>query len=124
MNLTKLLVLAAVAEGGTGLILLVYPQLAASLLLGAELTNAGIAVGRLYGACLIALAIACWPGSAPQREFYAMLTYSTFVMLYLAYIGFTGMTGILIWPAVAIHVALSILLVWARRKEPRPAAVT
>jgi hypothetical protein len=40
-----------------------------------------------------------------------MLTYSTVVMLYLAYLGFAdGLTGVFLWPAVALHVVLSILL--------------
>ena len=115
----KVLALAAIAEAGTGLILLVYPPIAVRLLLGSEITGAGIAVSRLYGVCLIALVMACWTSSTPRREFYAMLTYSTFVMLFLAFVGFTGFTGILTWPAVAVHAALSILLVWAWRKEQR-----
>ena len=33
-----------------------------------------------------------------------MLTYSALVTLYLAYLGFAGgLTGIFLWPAVALH---------------------
>ena len=40
-----------------------------------------------------------------------MLLYCTFVTLYLAYLGFAGgLAGVLLWPAVALHVVLSILL--------------
>ena len=40
-----------------------------------------------------------------------MLTYNTVVTLYLAYLGFAvGLTGILLWPAVALHAILSILM--------------
>jgi hypothetical protein len=47
-----------------------------------------------------------------------MLTYSTLVMLYLAYLGFAGgLTGVLLWPAVALHVVLSILLGSAWRQS-------
>jgi hypothetical protein len=40
-----------------------------------------------------------------------MLIYSTFVMLYLAYVGSAdGLTGVLLWPAVVLHVILTALL--------------
>jgi hypothetical protein len=40
-----------------------------------------------------------------------MLTYSVTVTLYLAYIGIAGgPTGILLWPAVVLHLILTILL--------------
>ena len=41
-----------------------------------------------------------------------MLAYVAVVMLYLAYLGFAGgLTGILLWPAVAVHVILTGLLI-------------
>jgi hypothetical protein len=49
-----------------------------------------------------------------------MLTYSAAVTLYLAYIGFAGgSTGVLLWPAVVLHVILTALLtrVVTRDKE-------
>ena len=77
------------------------------LLLGEQLTGVAIPVARVAGIALIALGIACWP--APPLV--GMLTYSTIVTLYLAYLGFAGgLTGVLLWPAVALHVVLSILL--------------
>ena len=40
-----------------------------------------------------------------------MLTYSAAVTLYLAYLGFAGgLSGILLWPAVVVHVILTALL--------------
>ena len=40
-----------------------------------------------------------------------MLTYSALVTLYLAYLGFAGgLTGIFLWPAVALHAILSVFL--------------
>ena len=98
---------AAIGEAGTGLALLIVPSLAGQLLLGEELTGVAIPVARVAGTALIALAIACWPGP----PLVGMLTYSTIVALYLAYLGFSGeLTGVLLWPAVALHVVLSILL--------------
>ena len=40
-----------------------------------------------------------------------MLTYSALVTLYLRYLGLAGgLTGVLLWPAVALHVILTALL--------------
>jgi len=40
-----------------------------------------------------------------------MLTYNALVALYLSYVGLTGSsTGVLLWPAVALHAILTALL--------------
>jgi hypothetical protein len=101
------LIFAAVGEAVTGLALLIVPSLAGQLLLGEELTGVAIPVSRLAGIALMALGITCWPGP----PLVGMLTYSTIVTLYLAYLGFAGgLTGVLLWPAVVLHVILSALL--------------
>ena len=106
----RVLIFAAVAEALTGAALLIVPSLVGRLLLGEELTGIAIPVARVAGIALIALAIACWPG--PPRV--GMLTYSAAVTLYLAYVGFAGgLTGILLWPAVILHVILTALLIRA-----------
>jgi hypothetical protein len=77
------------------------------LLFGDDLSGIAIPVARVTGIALIALSLACWPGSA----LVGMVTYSALVTLYLAYIGFAGgLTGVFLWPAVAFHLILSILL--------------
>jgi hypothetical protein len=108
----KVLIFAAVAEEATGLALLVVPSLVGQLLLGEEFTGAAITVARVAGIALIALGVACWPGT----PLVGMLTYSAAVTLYLAYIGFTG-GGILLWPAVILHALLTFLLARAWHKE-------
>ena len=103
----KVLIFAAVGEEATGLALLIVPSLVGQLLLGEELTGVAIPVARVAGIALIALGIACWPGT----PLVGMLTYSAAVTLYLAYVGFAGgLTGILLWPAVILHVILTALL--------------
>jgi len=103
----KVLIFAAVGEAATGLALLIVPSLVGWLLFGAELTGVAIPVARVAGIALIALGAACWPG--PPRV--GMLTYSAVITLYLAYVGFAGgLTGILLWPAVVLHVILTALL--------------
>jgi hypothetical protein len=105
--MNKALTVAAVAEIATGLALLIAPSLVGQLLLGADLTGATIPVARVTGIALIALGIACWPGTA----LVGMLVYTTLVMLYLAYLGILSeWAGPLLWPAVVVHAVLAVLL--------------
>jgi hypothetical protein len=105
------LVFAAVGEAATGVALLIVPSLVGQLLLGAELAGVAAIVARVAGIALIALGVACWPGT-PRA---GMLTYSAAVTLYLAYLGVTGgANGILLWPAVALHLALTVLLLFEK----------
>jgi hypothetical protein len=118
------LVLAAVGEAATGLALLIVPSLVGRLLLGEDLTGVAIPIARVAGIALIALGVACWPGSdadrSPYRALRAMLCYSLFTTLYLAYLGIGGeRVGSLLWSAVAIHAILTTLLVRAWLKEHR-----
>ena len=103
----KVLIVASVFEVATGMALLIVPSLVGQLLLGEELVGVAISVARVAGIALIALGIACWPGS----PLVGMLAYSVAVTLYLAYIGIAGHSaGVLLWPAVALHAVLSVLL--------------
>jgi hypothetical protein len=71
-------------------------------------------VARVTGIALIALGVACWPGT----PLVGMWTYSAAVTLYLAYIGFAGgLTGILLWPAVVLHLTLTALLARAATSD-------
>jgi len=109
----KVLILAAVSEAATGLALLIVPSLVGQLLLGSELTGIAVTVARVTGIALIALGVACWPGT----PLVGMLTYSAAVTLYLAYVGFAGgASGVLLWPAVVLHAILTALLA---RASPR-----
>jgi hypothetical protein len=100
---------AAVGEIATGCALLVVPSLVGHLLLGEELAGVAVTLARVLGIALIALGVACWPGT-PRI---GMLTYSAAVTLYLAIVGLGGgLTGLLLWPAVALHAVLTLLLAY------------
>jgi hypothetical protein len=110
----RVLMFAAVGEAGTGLALLIVPSLVGRLLLGEELTGIAMPVACVAGIALIALGVACWPGP----PLVGMLAYSAAVTLYLAYVGFAGgLTGILLWPAVGLHVILTALLIRASTSD-------
>lgn len=101
------LILAAVGEAATGLALLIAPSLVGQLLLGEPLAGVAIPVARVAGIALVGLGIACWPGP----PLVGLLTYSAVVTLFLAYIGLAGgFGGVLLWPAVALHLVLATLL--------------
>ena len=117
--MNRILMLAALAEAGTGVILLAYPPIVVRLLFDADIVGAGVIMSRLAGIALIGLGVACWPG--PPRV--GMLTYGAVVTLYLAYVGFAGgLSGMLLWPAVVLHVILTALLIRASTsdKETKP----
>ena len=103
----KVLTVAAVAEVATGAALLIVPSLVGRLLLGTELAGVAVPVARVTGIAVMALGFACWPGPA----LLGMLTYGGLVTLYLLYLGLRGhWVGPLLWPAVALHAVLTLLL--------------
>ena len=109
------LAFAAVSEAATGLALLVYPSIVVRLLLGAEIVGVGDVMSRLAGIALIGLGVACGPGSSASRPLHGMVTYGMLAALCLVYAGVRGQSvGVLLWPAVVVHVVLVILLVGAR----------
>jgi hypothetical protein len=110
----RVLVLAAVSEAATGVALLMVPSLVGQLLFGVELTGIAMTVARVAGIALIALGVACWPGT----PLVGMLTYNAAVTLYLAYVGFTGgLSGLLLWPVVVLHAILTALLTRASTRD-------
>ena len=120
-GMKKLLAFSAIAEASTGLALIAVPSLVGRLLLDAELTGVSIPLARVTGIALIALGIACWPG---RTGFCGMLAYSALATVYLGYLAIAGQwVGPLLWPAVALHAVLTVLLAraWlAARKTVTP----
>lgn len=110
--MNKPLAFAALAEAATGVALIVVPSLVAQLLLGTELYGVAIAVGRVAGISLLSLGLACWPGKeTTHAALGGMATYGLLVTLYLLHLGLRSeWVGPLLWPAVALHAALTLLL--------------
>jgi hypothetical protein len=105
------LVAAAVEAAATGLVLFVRPQWFAGLVFGAEFSGAGQALGGLAAVALLGLALATWPTTQSTSSVRALLIYNLLATIYLVYVGIGGqLTGILLWPAVALHAIFTLLL--------------
>jgi len=120
--LTEILAVAAVVEVGTGFALIIAPGVVVALLLGAEVSGVGTALGRCFGIALVALGVACSPrGQTTDRAsaiVRAMLIYNLSIAIYLAYLGAVGpLGGVLLWPAVALHAVVALLLIRTWRAE-------
>jgi hypothetical protein len=113
------LIVAAAGEMATGAALLIAPSLIGQLLLGEELGGVAVIVARVTGIALVALGIACWPGT----PLLAMLVYSAAITMYFAYAGLAdGANGVLLWPVVVLHAIMSALLArsWLVARRPMP----
>jgi hypothetical protein len=106
---------AAVIEAGAGLALLGLPSFTASLLLGTPLeAPAAVSLARVGGAAIVSLAIVCWlarrdvHNPASQGVVVALLFYNLTVAGVLAFASLSlDLHGILLWPAVAFHIAMA-----------------
>jgi hypothetical protein len=101
----------ALVEGAAGIALFVVPSAAVSLLLGVPLdTPAGLVVGRIAGAALVALGLSCWGARQDEHNraangtVSAMLLYNVTAAVVLAYAGLSWrLFGVGLWPAVVLH---------------------
>ena len=121
-----LLILFAIAEGATGLGLVVAPSMLFVLLFETrQVASEAPLIGRICGAALLALAAASW-GARDTEDKQGTLGLLVGVTLYncltaavLTYSGLVlEMIGILLWPAILYHAAISLwclLAVWRAR---------
>jgi hypothetical protein len=115
MAMKTLLTATAVIEAAAGLALLGGPSVTASLLLGTPLeASAATTLARVGGAAILALATVCWltrNAHSPDSRglVVAMLFYNVAVAALLALSSFReGLHGLLLWPAVAFHMAMGV----------------
>jgi hypothetical protein len=120
-----LLTVTAAVETATGLALLGLPLLVVSLLLGGSLdTPAALVVARVTGAALLSLGLACWLARHDEQSraatglIAALLLYNTAAVAVLVYAGTgLGLSGIGLWPAVVLHVALAVWCIASLRTK-------
>jgi hypothetical protein len=107
---------SALIELGAGLALLSYPSVAVVFLVGAPLEGpAALTAGRVCGAALLSLGVACWlaRGDTQSRAanvlIAAMLFYDAAVAAILAFAAIgNGLYGVALWPAVILHTVMSV----------------
>jgi hypothetical protein len=117
----KLLTITAIIEAGTGLGLLAVPAIVARLLLGAKLdTPAALTVARVGGTALLSIGLACWLGRENGRALVAaMLLYNVFVVGLLAHAALgLELSGLGLWPVVALHLAFALWCMACLRSRP------
>ena len=125
MSIANLLTLTALAEAPLGVALIVSPSFVTGLLLGASLDSpAALVVGRVAGAALFSLGLACWltrddaRSRAARGLVMALLLYNGATIALLAYAGAgLQLAGVLLWPAVGLHAALATWCVACLRRD-------
>ncbi|HTE24599.1 hypothetical protein [Flavitalea sp.] len=110
----SLLRITGLIEAITGIGLFIVPSFLVSILLGSSLTDpVAILTGRLAGATLFTIAIACLFSRDDSQSYLmvkTMLGYNVFSITLLVYAGlFKGISGPGLWPAVFLH---AVLLGW------------
>ena len=130
-----LLIIAAVIEAVAGVTLLLMPAVAVSALLGAALDTAtGLVAGRIAGAALVGLAIACWQArngerASPATGVVESITFYNFAAaMVLVYAGIRlDLRGALLWPAIVLHLGLGawcVLTLWFTRRKLSRSEIT
>ncbi len=110
-----LFIAMAALEVLTGLVLIVSPPMLTWLLLGSPLdTPTAFMMARLAGLALLSLGVACGFASRDEKSsaavglMAAMLLYNIGAVALLAYAGIgLELSGIGLWPAVLVHLALA-----------------
>ena len=118
--------ITAAGEAATGVVLILFPQLVVELLFGATEAGAGLAMSRITGMALLALGIACWPDTGSRgghgRGRTALLVYGALATIYLAVVELAGaLRGPALWPAVVVHLVVTVLVAKAPGTPPRAA---
>lgn len=125
MKTKSLFVASALIEAGAGLALIVSPALTVSLLIGVPFDiPAAAVVGRLTGAALLALALACWisrddtAGPSVRGLVAGLSLYNGAAVVVLSWSGLgLRLTGIGLWPAVALHLGMAAWCLASLRKN-------
>jgi len=126
----RFLTLTAIIEAATGLALIAVPAIIVRLLLGTEISGASIPLGRVAGAALLALGVACWLARDDRQSrtarglVVAMLMYNIVATAVLAFAGIgLGFRGVALWPAVVLHAAMAVWCVACLRRGPQNEAI-
>ena len=116
----------AAIELGAGLALLCIPSAAVTLLLGSGLdTPAAVTLGRVTGAALLALGVACFltrhDGSRAATGLVGAMTLYNFAAaaILTAAGAASGLVGVALWPAVVLHAVMAIWCTTLLLRKPK-----
>jgi hypothetical protein len=132
MHRANLLIVTALLEMGTALLLLSVPALPLTLLLDvSEAAPETLLISRVAGSALLAIGAACWlarngePSDAQIGLLIGILIYDGAAAALLAYASIgLGMMGIALWPAVGVDTSLGVwccLSLRVKTEEVKPA---
>lgn len=112
----SLLIITAIFEVLTGVVLLASPSRAGLSLTGSPIDSAaGVIITRVAGAALLAIGVICWlardHGHSPagQALIGGLLTYNIAAAAVLGFAGIaSAANGAAIWPGTAAHAGLAV----------------
>jgi hypothetical protein len=124
--MSRLLKLTALIEAATGFGLIVMPSVVVRLLLGSPLdTSAAVTLGRVAGAALLALGVACWLAQYDAQSCAARGLVSAMVLYNVGAVAILGAAGsrsqpvgIGLWPAVVLHAVMTVWCVTSLLRKP------
>jgi hypothetical protein len=119
LRVNRFLAVTAGIEAGAGLGLVALPDVVVKLLLGADISGAAVPLGRVAGVAQLTLGLACWlaRGHAASALTSPMLLYNSGVAAVLGMAGVSGMIGVLLWPAIALHAMMAVWSLMIRRRR-------
>ena len=124
--MNRLLKLTALIEAAMGFGIIVIPSAVVRLLLGSPLdTSAAVTLGRVAGAALLALGVACWLAQYDAQSCAARGLVSAMVLYNLGAVVILGAAGIrsqpvgmALWPAVVLHAVMTTWCVTCLLRKP------
>lgn len=119
-----LLIVTAVFEAATGLLLIVWPSAVLAILFGpASAMPIGPTGAQVAGVVLLVLGLGCWfardreAKPAGRRMVATMLLYNVVIAAILAATGiYYAIAGIMLWAAIMAHLALAAWCVASLRR--------
>ena len=121
MNL--LLLLTALIEVATGVGLMAVPSVVVRLLLGSSLDTSAVMLGRVAGAALLALGVACFLArndtqSRLREDWSLRLIYNIAATAVLAFAGIGLELRVCVMAAVVLHAVMAVWCVLCLRRSP------
>ena len=119
-------IVTAVIEVGAGVALMFCPSATVVLLLGSGLdTTAAVTLGRVAGAALFTLGVACWLAQYDARSCAARGLVSAMVLYNFGAVVILGTAavqlqpvGVALWPAIVLHAVMTAWSVTCLLRKP------